>query len=360
MAVRLVKGNEAVVQGALLAGCRSFYGYPITPASEIAETAARLFPRVGATFVQAESEIAAINMVYGAAAAGERTMTASSGPGMSLMQEGISYLAGAELPAVIVDITRGGPGLGNIGPEQSDYNQMVKGGGHGSYHNVVYAPASAQEMCDLTLRAFDVADRYRNPVVVMTDGAIGQIMEPVDFPTEAQLPPVHHWALRGDAATRRNLITSIFLDPEVLERHNQKLMAKYTRAAKELPEWRSYRIDDAQIVFVGYGIIGRVLRSTVDLARKNGIKAGLIRPLTLWPFPQEPLAQAAERAERFFVVELSDGQMIDDVRLAVGGGRPVAFYGRQGGVVPHASEIYEALLGTREEKNVNERALSLS
>lgn len=359
MADQLVKGNEAVVKGAILAGCRSFYGYPITPASEIAETAARLFPRVGGTFIQAESEIAAINMVYGAAAAGERTMTGSSSPGISLMQEGISYLAGAELPAVIVDITRGGPGLGNLGPEQSDYNQMVKGGGHGNYHNIVYAPASAQEMCDFTMKAFDVADRYRNPVVVMTDGSIGQIMEPVRFPTEAKIPPVHDWALRGEAATRKNFITSIYLDHEILERHNKKLMAKYARAAEELPEWRTYRMEDAKVVFVGHGIISRVLRTTVHLARENGIKAGLIRPVTLWPFPEEPIARAAEQAERFFVVELSDGQMLQDVRLAVDGRRPVSFYGRQGGMVPHASEIYEALVRTLEGDYVHDRAVSL-
>jgi pyruvate/2-oxoacid:ferredoxin oxidoreductase alpha subunit len=357
MASQLVKGNEAVLKGAILAGCRSFYGYPITPASEIAEEAAKYFPQVGGTFVQAESEIAAINMVFGAAAAGERTMTASSSPGISLMQEGVSYLAGAELPCVIVDITRGGPGLGNIAPEQSDYNQVVKGGGHGNYHNIVYTPAFAQEMCDLTMKAFEVADRYRNPVFIMTDGFIGQIMEPVKFPSEAKVPPKHDWALRGDAETRRNLINSFYLAPDVLERHNKKLMAKYARAAEELPEWHSYLMEDATVVFVGYGIIGRVLRSTVDLARANGIKAGLIRPVTVWPFPDEPIVQAVDQAERFFVVELSDGQMLHDVRLAVNGRRPVAFYGRQGGMVPHASEIYEALVGTREGDYVYDRAV---
>lgn len=357
MVSQLVKGNEAVVKGAILAGCRSFYGYPITPASEITETAARYFPRIGGTFVQAESEIAAINMVYGAAAAGERTMTASSSPGVSLMQEGISYIAGAELPCVIVDITRGGPGLGNIAPEQSDYNQIVKGGGHGNYHNIVYSPAFAQEMCDLTMKAFEVADRYRNPVIIMTDGFIGQIMEPVTYPSEAKVPPKHDWAVRGDAETRGNLVNSFYLAPDVLERHNKKLMAKYAKAAEELPEWRSYLMEDADVVLVGYGIIGRVLRSTVDLARANGIKAGLIRPVTLWPFPEEPIVQAVDQAERFFVVELSDGQMIQDVRLAVNGRRPVGFYGRQGGMVPHASEIYEAMVSSREEDHVYDRAI---
>ncbi|HXV76976.1 MAG TPA: 3-methyl-2-oxobutanoate dehydrogenase subunit VorB, partial [Candidatus Polarisedimenticolaceae bacterium] len=278
MGRQLIKGNEAIVKAALLAGCRSFYGYPITPASEIAESAAKYFPLAGRTFVQAESETAAINMVYGAAAAGERTMTGSSGPGISLMQEGISYLAGSELPCVIADIMRGGPGLGNIGPEQSDYNQMVKGGGHGNYHNIVYAPAFAQEMCELTMRAFDVADRFRNPVVVLADGYIGQMMEPVEFPDRGVETSEPDWAVRGDAATRRNLITSIYLDHEKLESHQRKLMAKYARACDELPESRAYRMQGAQIVLVGYGIVGRVLRSVVDLARARGIRAGSIRP----------------------------------------------------------------------------------
>jgi pyruvate/2-oxoacid:ferredoxin oxidoreductase alpha subunit len=341
-----------VVKGALLAGCRSYYGYPITPASEIAESAAKLFPKVGGTFVQAESETAAVNMVYGAAAAGERTMTGSSGPGLSLMMEGLSYLAGSELPCVIADIMRGGPGLGNIAPEQADYYQMVKGGGHGDYRCIVYAPAFAQEMCDLTIKAFDAADRYRNPAIVLADGCVGQMMEPVDFPTKVQPPPKHDWAVRGDAETRKNLINSIYLAHDELEEHSRKLHAKWARAAEELPEWRSYQMEDATTVFVGYGIIGRVLRNVVDLARKNGIRAGLIRPITLWPFPSAAIAEAVEQAERFFVVELSAGQMVDDVRLAVNGRRPVSFYGRQGGNVPHASEIFEILTGERGSHDV--------
>jgi pyruvate/2-oxoacid:ferredoxin oxidoreductase alpha subunit len=348
MGFQLVKGNEAIVKGALLAGCRSYYGYPITPASEIAETAAKLFPKVGGTFLQAESEIGAINMVYGAASAGERTMTGSSGPGLSLMQEALSYLAGSELPAVIADIMRGGPGLGNIGAEQSDYHQMVKGGGHGSYHNIVYAPAFAQEMCDLTMKAFDVADRYRNPAIVLTDGYTGQMMEPVDFPTEVKPPPVHDWAVRGDAETRHNLINSIYLSHDELEAHSGKLQAKYAKAEAELPEWRDYMMDDAEIVLVGYGIVGRVLRSVADLARKEGIKAGVIRPVTLWPFPKKPIDEAADRAERFLVAELSYGQMVEDVRLVVNGRRPVAFYGRCGGNVPTAAEILDAIKGKGE------------
>jgi len=353
MACELIKGNEAIVKGAILAGCRSYYGYPITPASEIAEAAARYFPLVGGTFVQAESETAAINMVYGAASAGDRAMSGSSGPGLSLMQEGLSYLAGSELPCVVADIMRGGPGLGNIGPEQSDYNQMVKGGGHGNYHNIVYAPAFAQEMCDLTMKAFEVADRYRNPAIILADGFIGQMMEPVDFPSEARVPPRKDWAVYGDTASRGNLITSIYLSHEVLEQHNRNLMAKYARAAKELPEWKTYRMDDAEVALVGYGIVGRVLRSTVDLARKSGVKAGLIRPVTLWPFPERAIEDAVSCVKRFLVVELSDGQMVQDVRLAVAARRPVGFYGRQGGMVPTPTEIFDVLTGTREDDRVS-------
>jgi pyruvate/2-oxoacid:ferredoxin oxidoreductase alpha subunit len=352
MAYQLIKGNEAIVKGALLAGCRSYYGYPITPASEIAEAAARYFPPAGGTFLQAESETAAINMCYGAASAGERTMTASSGPGLSLMQEGLSYLAGSELPCVVADIMRGGPGLGNIGPEQADYNQMVKGGGHGNYHNIVYAPAFAQEMCDFTIRAFDAADRYRNPAIVLTDGFTGQMMEPVNFPTRATAPPRHDWAVLADAGTRKNLISSIVLRHEDLEAHNRKLMAKYARAVDELQEWRTYMTDDAETVLVGYGIVGRVLRSTVDLARKNGVKAGLIRPVTLWPFPVKAFEEIIPKVKRFLVVELSDGQMVQDVRLSVNARRPVAFYGRQGGMVPEPREIFEILKSTREDDHV--------
>jgi 2-oxoisovalerate ferredoxin oxidoreductase alpha subunit len=352
MGYQLIKGNEAIVKGALLAGCRSYYGYPITPASEIAEAAAKYFPLAGGTFVQAESETAAIYMVYGAAAAGERSMSGSSGPGISLMQEGLSYLAGAELPCVIADIMRGGPGLGNIGPEQGDYNQMVKGGGHGNYHNLVYAPAFAQEMCDFTMKAFDVADRYRNPAIILTDGFTGQMMEPVNFPTRATPPPRHDWATRGDAETRKNLLSSIVLSHEDLERHNRKLMAKYAKAVAELQEWRSYRMEDAEVALVGYGIVGRVLRSAVDLARKDGVKAGLIRPVTLFPFPSKAIDEAAGKVKRFLVVEMSDGQMVLDVRLAARERRPVGFYGRQGGMVPTPTEILEVLKGTREEDHV--------
>jgi 2-oxoisovalerate ferredoxin oxidoreductase alpha subunit len=277
---QLCKGNVAVVKGAVLGGCRSYYGYPITPASEIAEYAALYIPQVGGTFLQAESEVAAINMVYGAAAAGERVMTGSSGPGVSLMQEGISYLAGAELPCVIVDVVRGGPGLGNIAPEQSDYFAMVKGGGHGNYRNIVLAPASVQEMADLTVLAFDLADKYRNPAVVMADGFIGQMMEPLDLEYREVLPPAKPWAVKGTAETKNNLVSSIYLEPDDLEAHQRKLEAKYVRAQVEVRH-EEYETADAEILLVGYGIVSRVLRSAVQLLRKQGIKAGLFRPITL-------------------------------------------------------------------------------
>lgn len=341
---QLSKGNVAVVKGALLAGCRAYYGYPITPASEIAEAAALYLPQVGGTFVQAESETASINMVYGAAAAGERVMTASSGPGLSLMQEGISYLAGAELPCVIVDVMRGGPGLGNIAPEQSDYFAMVKGGGHGNYRNLVVAPASVQEMADLTILAFDLADQYRNPAVVLTDGFVGQMMEPVDLEFREIIAPLKPWAVKGTAGTRQNLVSSIYLESDDLEEHQRRMEAKYIRAQQAETRWEQYRTEDADLIVVGYGIVSRVLRSAVDQARKQGIKVGLFRPITLWPFPSQELSQAAEKAERFLVVELSNGQMVEDVRLVLNGEREVEFYGRVGGNVPGVEELLEKIL----------------
>jgi pyruvate/2-oxoacid:ferredoxin oxidoreductase alpha subunit len=339
MPKQLIKGNDAIVRGAVLAGCRAFYGYPITPASEIAEAAAYYMPLAGGTFLQAESEVAAANMLYGAAAAGVRCMSASSGPGISLMQEGVSYLAGAELPCVIADITRAGPGLGNIAPEQGDYMQVVKNGGHGCYKSLVLAPDSGQEMCDLTIKAFELADKYRNPVYVMTDGFIGQMMEPVEFPAEAVLPEPPLWAVRGDAATRKNLIASIWLEPAEMEQHVLRLDAKYKRAEREDVMFESYRADDADIVLVGYGIVGRILKSVVNLARRDGIRAGVLRPITLFPFPSAELKRLAVTASTFLAVELSTGQMVEDVRLAVEGRRPVEFYGRAGGVVPSAEEV---------------------
>src|SRR5579884_2177291 len=302
---QLCKGNVAVIKGAVLAGCSAFYGYPITPASEITEAAALYIPEVGGTFVQAESEVAAINMVYGAASAGVRVMTASSGPGLSLMQEGISYLAGAELPCVIVDVVRGGPGLGNIAPEQSDYFAMVKGGGHGNYRNLVLAPASVQEMADLTMLAFELADRYRNPAVVLTDGFVGQMMEPLDLEVVGTTAPEKPWAVKGTSETRKNLISSIYLEPDELEAHIRKLEAKYRLAQQLEPRFETYMTDDAEVLLVGYGIVSRVLRSTVEQARAEGLRVGLFRPITLWPFPSNPLGEIASRCRMVHVVELS-------------------------------------------------------
>jgi pyruvate/2-oxoacid:ferredoxin oxidoreductase alpha subunit len=336
---QLCKGNVAVIKGAVLAGCRAYYGYPITPASEVAEAAALYFPEVGGTFVQAESETASINMVYGAASAGERVMTASSGPGLSLMQEGISYLAGAELPCVIVDVMRGGPGLGNIAPEQSDYFAMVKGGGHGNYRNLVVAPASVQEMADLTILAFELADRYRNPAIVLTDGFVGQMMEPLNLEYREILPPEKPWAVKGTAETRKNMVTSIFLESDDLEEHQRRMEAKYIRAQQAEVRWEEYRTEDAELIVVGYGIVSRVLRSAVDEARKQGMKVGLFRPITLWPFPSKQLEATTLRAGKALVVELSNGQMVEDVRLAIEGKRPVEFYGRGGGNVPAVDEL---------------------
>jgi len=343
---QLCKGNVAVIKGAVLAGCRAYYGYPITPASEIAEAAALYLPEVGGTFIQAESETASINMVYGASAAGVRVMTGSSGPGVSLMQEGISYLAGAELPCVIVDVMRGGPGLGNIAPEQSDYFAMVKGGGHGNYRNLVVAPASVQEMAELTILAFNLADKYRNPAVVLTDGFVGQMMEPLDLEYREILAPQKPWAVRGTAGTRQNMVSSIYLESDDLEEHQRRMEAKYIRAQQTETRWEEYLTADADLLVVGFGIVSRILRSAVDEARKQGIKVGLFRPITLWPFPSHELAAAAARTERVLVVELSNGQMLEDVRLALNGSKAIEFYGRVGGNVPSVEE----LLGKIEEQ----------
>ncbi len=336
---QLTKGNEAIVKAAVLAGARAFYGYPITPASEIAEAAALYFPQAGGVFVQAESETAAINMVYGAAAAGARTMTASSGPGISLMQEGFSFLAGAELPCVIADIMRAGPGLGNIGPEQGDYNQIVKGGGHGNYKTLVLAPDSVQEMADLTTLAFDLADEYRNPVVVLADGFIGQMMEPVHFAAPRSVPAPASWAVTGTRETRPNLVTSIFIEPDAMEQHVRKLEAKYKAAEERETLVECWRTDDAEFILVGYGIMGRVLKAVVELGRARGLKLGLLRPITLFPFPIDQIRRLSRSARAFAVAELSTGQLVDDVRLALEGRRPVEFFSRVGGNVPSAEEV---------------------
>jgi 2-oxoisovalerate ferredoxin oxidoreductase alpha subunit len=343
MRKQLMKGNEAVLKSAILAGCRAFYGYPITPASEITEAAALYMSQTGGVFLQAESEVAAINMLYGASSAGVRCMTASSGPGISLMQEGISYMAGAELPCVIADITRGGPGLGNINSEQSDYHQVVKGGGNGSYRTIVLAPYSVQEMADLTALAFELADRYRNPVVLLADGFVGQMMEPVEFAQNAIEPPPQSWAVTGNEATRGNLITSLHMGADDLEAHVRHLDTKYRQAELHEARAEDWHASDADIVLVGYGIVGRILRAVTADARAAGINVGLLRPITLYPFPTADFQRVAKRARVFTVVEMSNGQMIEDVRLALNGARPVEFLNRMGGNVPSHDEVLKCV-----------------
>jgi len=340
----LLKGNEATVYGALLAGCDCYFGYPITPASEIAHSAADLFPKLGRVFLQAESEIAAINMVMGAAATGRRIMTASSGLGISLKQEGVSYIATCELPIVIIDVTRGGPGLGNIGPEQSDYNQVVKGGGHGSYKCIVLAPNSAQEMCDFTKDAFDLADKYRIPVYVMTDAVIGQMMESVTLPEPITKHKIPKWALDGSINDKTNVITSIYLDHDDLEEINIKLQNKYKLIEECEQQVEEYEVDDAEFIMVGYGIVSRVIRSAVKKLRKRGVKAGMIRPKTLFPFPKESLNRVVENIDAFVCVELSNGQMIDDIKLAIECKKPVHLINRMGGNIPSVDEVVDKCL----------------
>jgi len=335
----LLKGNEAAVYGALLAGCECFFGYPITPASEIAHTAAELFPKLNRTFLQAESELAAINMVFGASAAGRLAMTASSGLGISLKQEGISYIATCELPAVIIDITRGGPGLGNIGPEQSDYNQVVKGGGHGSYKCIVLAPNSPQEMCDLTIKAFSLAKKYRIPVYVMADGVIGQMLEPVKLPAPTEKSEIPEWALAGDKKTRRNVITSIYLSHDSLEEINIRLQNKYEIISQNEQDCETFEVEDADIVIIGYGIVSRLIRTVVKELRKDGCKVGMFRPITLFPLPHSTLRRIADSCSCFLCVEMSNGQLIEDIKLSIECSKPVHFFNRMGGNIPSVEEI---------------------
>ncbi len=346
MATQLIKGNTAVIIGAMYAGCDCYFGYPITPATEILHEASKYFPMTGRKFVQAESEEAAINMVYGASAAGHRVMTASSGPGISLKQEGISFLAGAELPCVIVDIMRAGPGLGNIGPEQADYTQLVKGGGHGNYRNIVLAPNSVQEMCDLTIKAFELAENYRNPVVVLADGVLGQMVEPLQFPEKAVKPSIDtSWAVCGNNQTKNNLVTSIFLDFDQLEDFNYKLQDKYQKIKEKEVEFEEYQMDDADIILVSYGISSRIARSAVEKAREQGIKVGLFRPKTLFPFPEDALKKiAVDRECKFISVEMSNGQMLEDIVLAIGCSRPVELINRMGGNLVDVENVTQKII----------------
>ena len=348
---KLMKGNEAIAEAAVLAGCRYFFGYPITPQNQIPEYMSKRMPQVGGCFLQAESEVAAINMVYGAAGAGARVMTSSSSPGISLKQEGISYMVGAELPCVIVNIVRGGPGLGGIQPAQSDYYQSTRGGGHGDYRLCVLAPSSVQEAVTLTQQAFDIADRYRNPVMVMGDGLIGQMMEPVDMDAATAYQPAadllpKDWAATGHVPTAqapRAVINSLYIDPKALEKHNHKLQEKYDAITARECRWQEENLQDAEIVLVAYGTTSRIARSAMRRCREKGIKVGLLRPITLWPFPAAAIQKTLSTAKHYLCVEMSMGQMVDDVRLAVEGARPVHFYGRSGGMVPTVSELTEQI-----------------
>ena len=336
----LMKGNEAIAEAAIQAGCRFFFGYPITPQNQIPEYMSKRMPQVGGCFLQSESEVSAINMVYGAAGAGARTMTSSSSPGISLKQEGISYIVGAELPCVIVNIMRAGPGLGAIQPGQGDYFQSTRGGGHGDYYMPVLAPASVQEAVTLMQDAFDIADKYRTPVMVMGDGMLGQMMEPVQFP-DYQVPkdlPEKKWAANGRAEDGRHIINSMELDSALFEKTNIRLQEKYDTIRKNEVRFAVEHVDDAEVLVVAYGTTARIVRSAMALLRKEGVKAGLFRPITVWPYPYEQL-RAAAKGKKVLVVEMSAGQMVEDVRLAVQGYNDVSFYGRLGGQVPQVADV---------------------
>lgn len=353
MTRQMMKGNEAIAEAAVQAGCRYFFGYPITPQNEIPEYMSARLPEVGGAFLQAESEVSAINMVFGAASTGARVMTSSSSPGISLKQEGISYIVGAELPCVIVNMVRGGPGLGSIQPAQSDYYQATRGGGHGDYRMIVYAPASIQEAVELTQKAFDSADRYRNPVMILGDGCIGQMMEPVAMPEYHKPADLGEktWAATGykeGCGRERNIINSLYIEPDRCEQHNLDLQAKYDAMKEKEVLVKEEMTEDADIIVVAYGTTARIALTAVRKARENGIKAGLIRPITVWPFPEKAIAAAAQRCKAFLTVEMSLGQMVDDVRLAVNGAKPVTFFGHTGGIIPGVSEIYQQIVNIKE------------
>jgi 2-oxoglutarate/2-oxoacid ferredoxin oxidoreductase subunit alpha len=341
----LMKGNEAFAEGAIRAGCEAYFGYPITPQTELLEYMARRMPELGRVFVQAESEIAAINMVIGAAASGARAMTSSSSPGISLKQEGISYLAGCELPAVIVNVMRGGPGLGNVAPAQGDYFQATKGGGHGVYHSLVLAPASPQEAMDLTALAFDLADRYRTPVIVLADGVVGQTMEPVvlrEYARAADLP-AKDWSAGFNGGRKKNIILSIGLEPEVLRAKNRRLVEKYAIMREREVRWKGHYLEDARVGVVAFGTSARVALTAVRAARAGGLAAGLFRPITLFPFPEREIADLAGQVDGLVVVEMNQGQMLEDVQRVAGGRAEVRFVGELGGMVPSPEEILAAM-----------------
>ena len=340
----LMKGNEAIAEAAIIAGCRHYFGYPITPQTEIAAYMAKKMPKIGGTFLQAESEIAAINMVYGVASAGKRVMTSSSSPGVSLKGEGLSYLAGSDLPSLIVNVQRGGPGLGGIQPSQSDYFQATRGGGHGDYHMIVLAPASVQEMAELTVKGFELADTYRMTSMILADGTMGQMMEPVSLDFEVKPAPEKPWATTGTKMEREhNIVNSLFLVPEELEDSNFRRYERYKVIEENEVMYEEYMVEDADIVLAAFGIAARVSKNAVDEARKMGVKAGLIRPITLWPFPYAVFKKAAEHAKAFLSVELNMGQMIEDVRLAVEGKAPVTLCNRAGGMIPDPAQVLNAI-----------------
>lgn len=339
---RFMKGNEALGEAAIRSGLQAYFGYPITPQSEVVEYLAMQEPNHNYVVIQAESEVASVNMVYGAAAAGARVMTTTSSPGFSLMQEGVSYIACAELPCVFANVTRGGPGLGTIQPSQSDYFQAVKGGGHGDYHLIVLAPNSVQEMVDHIFLAFKLADQYRTPAMLLSDGAIGQMMEKVVLPDPVPYTPDKPWATTGKTPDReRNIITSLFIQAEVMEKVNLKLQEKYKKIKENEVRYEEYQLEDAEFVIVSFGLCSRISKKVVDTARSAGIKMGLFRPITLWPYPEKPIEELARRPQtRFFIsIEMNAGQMVEDVRLSVNGQKPVHFYGRTGGIVPTPDEI---------------------
>jgi 2-oxoglutarate ferredoxin oxidoreductase subunit alpha len=340
-----MKGNEVIAEAAIRAGCRCYFGYPITPQTEIAHYMAKRLPELGGVFLQAESEIAAINMVYGAASTGARAMTSSSSPGISLKQEGLSYIAGAELPCVVVNIVRCGPGLGGILPAQCDYFQAVKGGGHGDYRMVVLSACSVQELYELTVEAFNIADRYRIAVMMMGDGLLGQMMEPVEFRETEPIEQVDKsWAVTGTGMKREhNYITSIYIDPEELERLNNRLQEKYRRICDNEVRSEIFNCEDAGIIVAAHGTVARIIKNVIKLAEHDGIKVGLIRPISLWPFPCKVFNDYADRTRAFLTVELSSGQMLEDVRLSVNGKKPVYFYGRMGGMIPIEKEILDKI-----------------
>ena len=340
----LMKGNEAIAEAAILAGCRHYFGYPITPQTEIAAYMAKKMPKIGGTFLQAESEVAAINMVYGVASTGMRVMTSSSSPGISLKAEGLSYLAGADLPALVVNVQRGGPGLGGIQPSQSDYFQATRGGGHGDYHMIVLAPASVQEMASLTVKGFELADKFRMTSMILADGTMGQMMEPVSLEFDVAQTVEKPWATTGTKMSRpHNIVNSLFLQPDELEKYNFSRYERYRQIEETEAMWEEYRMEDAEICVAAFGIAARVSKNAVDEARKQGIKVGLIRPITVWPFPKAAFAKAADQVKAFISVELSMGQMIEDVKLATSCKKPVYLCNRAGGMIPAPEQVLASI-----------------